>query len=86
MSDAETSVTVEGGQVDDLDSEDQPVEDQSQGPQGTKLRVSGLPFNDSLTVGDITITRDGTDVPADKLEEVQRAAAEADMPLEVVPQ
>jgi hypothetical protein len=50
------------------------------------MRVTGLANYTSFTAGDLVITRDPTDVPAEQVEDLLAQAQAADFPLEVVPE
>lgn len=63
----------------------QSVQDTPQS-SGVSLRIGGFPHHRELRVGDITITREPQEVPADKLEDIFAAARAAGYRLEVEPQ
>jgi hypothetical protein len=48
-----------------------------------RVRVVGLPFMTSFTCGDITITREWTEVPADQVGDLITEARKGDITLEV---
>lgn len=59
---------------------------QEESETGVKLRVAGLPYMESFTMGDTTITRHGTVVSEEQAQELIAAANTAGYTLEVVPQ
>jgi len=52
----------------------------------TTLRIVGFPSHREITVDDVVVTREPTDVPADKVADVFKAARAAGIRLEVLPQ
>lgn len=48
-----------------------------------KVRVAGLPMYDAFVVGDLTITREWTPVPADQVQSILDSAVRSKVQLEV---
>lgn len=84
MSDAEVTTTAEG----DPNVVDQPQDESQEQPSGDSLlvRIGGLPFHEAINVGDVTVTREGTEVPAELMPQLQQVASENGFVLEVVPE
>jgi len=79
--------------MSDVTTESTDVQSSSQqeGDNMVMLRlVSNFPLHESITVGgdgnQVTIDRNGTDVPADRVEELTQAAAASGYSVEVVPE
>jgi hypothetical protein len=83
----EVEGTTEGEATQQWPPQDQEAgQEESETEGGVKLRVAGLPYMESFTMGDTTITRHGTVVPEDQAQEILTAAQNAGYTLEVVPE